>query len=220
MLEYFYKNSAHISQTKQITPLKIFPLSHFNPRSREGSDQGRAGAEIHWRGFQSTLPRGERHIGIHFPAHLVRISIHAPARGATGAVKSCGCLKKISIHAPARGATIFDLVSHTGAPISIHAPARGATKIFQYYQADRKISIHAPARGATGYQCSVYFIRFSFQSTLPRGERRSMQWRKSPCRNFNPRSREGSDRYHPQKNCRFLDFNPRSREGSDTGSDW
>ena len=38
MLEYFYKNSAHISQTKQITPLKIFPLSHFNPRSREGSD--------------------------------------------------------------------------------------------------------------------------------------------------------------------------------------
>ena len=60
MLEYFYKNSAHISQTKQITPLKIFPLSHFNPRSREGSD-------------------------LFFRIYVLcrSISIHAPARGAT-----------------------------------------------------------------------------------------------------------------------------------------
>ena len=55
-----------------------------------------------------------------------------------------------------------------------------------------------------------------FQSTLPRGERRS-----SPlyfCNlfsNFNPRSREGSDS-SPLYFCNlFSNFNPRSREGSD-----
>ena len=54
-----------------------------------------------------------------------------------------------------------------------------------------------------------------FQSTLPRGERPEICTQLSNTRNFNPRSREGSDRgwvllHNPQQ-----DFNPRSREGSD-----
>ena len=55
-----------------------------------------------------------------------------------------------------------------------------------------------------------------FQSTLPRGERRS-----SPlyfCNlfsNFNPRSREGSDLRDGNISRWQYDFNPRSREGSD-----
>ena len=58
---------------------------------------------------------------------------------------------------------------------------------------DYRISIHAPARGAT--KC----LRFTynpnlFQSTLPRGERQNyIFYNFKIFRNFNPRSREGSD---------------------------
>src|SRR5699024_8241917 len=57
--------------------------SHFNPRSREGSDA----------------------IGNPAFTNLPSISIHAPARGATCPELTLGLYTKISIHAPARGAT-------------------------------------------------------------------------------------------------------------------
>ncbi len=56
-----------------------------------------------------------------------------------------------------------------------------------------KISIHAPARGAT----EVFRITPSmklFQSTLPRGERHLHRCNRDCRDDFNPRSREGSDR--------------------------
>ena len=56
----------------------------FNPRAREGRDNG---------GFDM--------------AKASYVSIHAPARGATGEGECAkGCLA-VSIHAPARGATVF-----------------------------------------------------------------------------------------------------------------
>ena len=101
--------------------------------------------------------------------------------------------------------------------ISIHAPARGATQQESSYNPGIYISIHAPARGATRlpYNAHDFF------------------------KDFNPRSREGSD----GEGCRIkakpgisihapargatappvisqstlFDFNPRSREGSDSG---
>ena len=99
------------------------------------------------------------------------ISIHAPARGATGKTldqylklifqstlprgerRQEFCIKKpedhISIHAPARGATVIDLKCFSGQSISIHAPARGATPPCAFFRIRIQISIHAPARGAT-----------------------------------------------------------------------
>ena len=99
------------------------------------------------------------------------------------------------------------------------------------------ISIHAPAKGATAL-LSAITSNYRFQSTLPRRERRI--WKsciRSWSRDFNPRSREGSDgnsgttyfccnlfqstlprRERPITFSAFLDgeyFNPRSREGSD-----
>ena len=78
---------------------------HFNPRSREGSDdlealgfdsiavfqstlpRGERPGIMNlatFRGiFQSTLPRGERRLQLRFSRWGIRISIHAPARGAT-----------------------------------------------------------------------------------------------------------------------------------------
>ena len=58
-------------------------MLYFNPRSREGSDDRRGGNKT----------RGDR------------ISIHAPARGATYGPPEFVERVQISIHAPARGAT-------------------------------------------------------------------------------------------------------------------
>ena len=78
------------------------------------------------------------------------------------------------------------------------------------------ISIHAPARGAT-YKLLASSFNKKFQSTLPRGERQENHRRGSGGKNFNPRSREGSDRAYWRGRGIRRDFNPRSREGSDSG---
>ena len=77
----------------------------------------------------------------------------------------------ISIHAPARGATQWIDGWRETCSISIHAPARGATVICHGGLQDLEISIHAPARGAT-------------ISALKEIQQ---------YRDFNPRSRKGSD---------------------------
>ena len=55
----------------------------FNPRSREGSDLNMSTWTFPKTLFQSTLPRGERRLQLRFSRWGIRISIHAPARGAT-----------------------------------------------------------------------------------------------------------------------------------------
>ena len=121
----------------------------------------------------------------------VDISIHAPARGATGQLQpaiSGGC---ISIHAPARGATGLCNYNYSRSGFQSTLP-RGERQIF--YEQRRTngnfnprsregsditfrrikmqniISIHAPARGAT-FVVMRRLMRKIFQSTLPRGER-------------------------------------------------
>ena len=123
--------------------------------------------------FQSTLPRGERLYQSECLFLYICISIHAPARGATLSWKRWIRHYHISIHAPARGAT--GLLPWMGfiLMISIHAPARGATMTQKPILAPIHISIHAPARGAT--PTSAAFSRSSIY--------------------FNPRSREGSDKF-------------------------
>ena len=127
------------------------PNEHFNPRSREGSD---------------------RH-----PIFIVviqhRISIHAPAKGATllprisaspaefqstlprrerpRFFRMCKRAQMISIHAPAKGATTLLTLMMILMLISIHAPAKGATQSRRIYLCRQRISIHAPAKGATLY---------------------------------------------------------------------
>ncbi len=167
----------------------------FNPRSREGSDR-RAG------GIQERA----------------QISIHAPARGATGRV--CGrpahlrdfnprsregsdgragsrdpLALRISIHAPARGATVGNRLENRPELISIHAPARGATNARCKKMIKGQISIHAPARGATQIYGPLYdAIAISIHAPA-RGATSQPPFRCCRMRYFNPRSREGSDLY-------------------------
>ena len=123
--------------------------------------------------FQSTLPRGERQFVVVVYAVNQLISIHAPARGATVSASTAFSNTIISIHAPARGATGIYLIGVILIDISIHAPARGATcRALSNALLSLAISIHAPARGATQCGQPMETLFPSFQSTLPRGERR------------------------------------------------
>ena len=136
---------------------------------------------------------------------LTSISIHAPARGATGEYNTRDDGVVISIHAPARGATVLQGLQPKRAfdfnprpreggdhdqkyqqgedEISIHAPARGATQRIQPGTAPLMISIHAPARGATA--CVPYITTQRLY--------------------FNPRPREGGDSKDAQFYLRIFD---------------
>ena len=59
--------------------------------------------------FQSTPPHGERHNDFEDLDGEVKISIHAPTRGATGGESEIKYTGLISIHAPTRGATTSSL---------------------------------------------------------------------------------------------------------------
>ena len=164
--------------------------------------------------FQSTLPRGERRKLYQIKCQLKYISIHAPTRGATGKRS----YKKEFQH------------------ISIHAPTRGATKYSKTTKITFEISIHAPTRGAT-VKIILWVSTSTFQSTLPRGERRSCCNKVTVILDFNPRSHEGSDVMwlllaqrqnvfqstlpRGERLCSidnayiYIHFNPRSHEGSD-----
>ena len=102
-------------------------VCYFNPRSREGSDTAPPVKAIHNTPFQSTLPRRERRSHQSTKDTSPKISIHAPAKGATSCSINMqdGC--SISIHAPAKGATLDVNAAYAGSCISIHAPAKGAT---------------------------------------------------------------------------------------------
>ena len=126
---------------------------------------------------------------------MLLISIHAPARGATGYCQGLllfpqnfnprsrtgsdgafccrGSRAQISIHAPARGATFPSRSSISRQAISIHAPARGATLI-QRPAHTRKSDFNPRSR--TGSDVFSKFVNpcpYPFQSTLPHGERPS-----------------------------------------------
>ena len=143
----------------------------FNPRSREGSDSFAAPTLNLLSNFNPRSREGSDAILSRDPRNA-EISIHAPARGATMQAQKRAILQRISIHAPARGATrsLFRIAK--------------AGSYFNPRSREGSDVNPLPRRGAS--------IRF--QSTLPRGERRSH--RKSFTHYsayFNPRSREGSD---------------------------
>ena len=120
--------------------------------------------------FQSTFPRGERHLRhticthrIHFnPRSLVgndvypsyfyhqfHISIHVPSWGTTRPHDSLSDNSGISIHVPSWGTTAGASVIAYIIGISIHVPSWGTTKALEEAKAMVKISIHVPSWGTT-----------------------------------------------------------------------
>ena len=193
--------------------------------------------------FRSALPRRERPRSAASGCQQSKVSIRAPAKGATlGARSLCSSQQSfrsalprrerprpIARHAD-RGSACFDPRSREGSDcrrrrsstpcfdVSIRAPAKGATcRAVRQACAHRHVSIRAPAKGAT--------------------RRYATRVQHAP-RCFDPRSREGSDgpcrlKRRPRHAFRSAlprrerlarrdslvawtaCFDPRSREGSD-----
>ena len=123
---------------------------YFNPRSRMGSDLTTRGMPTAMNKFQSTLPHGERR-SCHLSMLLImrRISIHAPAWGATVDARLVPIdYAIISIHAPAWGATVHTVQMALNGFQSTLPHGERLLQLYQRYP-DMKISIHAPAWGAT-----------------------------------------------------------------------
>ena len=123
----------------------------FNPRTRVGCDPQCLHRPQGAQKFQSTHPRGVRHLYKIECSGCSKVSIHAPAWGATRCrLWPPQSRRNVSIHAPAWGATALlrgelpglcgfnprtrvgcDVIQRTGAVfhalVSIHAPAWGAT---------------------------------------------------------------------------------------------
>ena len=146
------------------------------------------------RSFQSTRPRGARRPQqSQSTMSQMRVSIHAPARGATwhelhqstligsfnpraragrddDALRPPICHDRFQSTRP-RGARLADSAyARLPLPVSIHAPARGATwrhiRQRRRYRADR-VSIHAPARGATARRLQSLARYFSVSIHAP-----------------------------------------------------
>ena len=152
--------------------MRIRGYGYFNPRSRKGSDDVTCNTCPRTAYFNPRSRKGSDVLKLYFNRYH---DLNFNPRSRKGSDPDLAVMRmeteSISIHAPARGATETDENGFMNIPISIHAPARGAT--LQQFLALRRrcISIHAPARGATtGLLAGI-----------------------NHTRNFNPRSRKGSD---------------------------
>ena len=155
--------------------LSLAGRQHFNPRSRAGSDLPASVLWIAGSSFQSTLPRGER-LPLP-PAGLAPgdISIHAPARGATGAPRRSP-LPDVNFNPRSRaGSDISNVETDFDNGISIHAPARGATGAAEIRIAGLENFNPRSRAGSDGCPTTTGRHARTFQSTLPRGERQGPQ---------------------------------------------
>ncbi len=151
----------------------------FNPRPRVGGDLQRR------RGVGA---RG-------------RVSIHAPAWGATPAVLSGTHAAAVSIHAPAWGATATSTRSTRRHACFNPRPRVGGDPAPRRRAGRHPVSIHAPAWGATA-AVQIAVLDPSFQSTPPRGGRPACADNVASTRScFNPRPRVGGDRRHRWPAC-------------------
>ena len=122
--------------------------------------------------FQSTLPRGERLASSFFSSFSFSISIHAPAWGATA----------VSLQ-PLFSFWDFNPRSRVGSD-GLHIDAN--------FPNGKQFQSTLP-RGERRYGNTVARLSDAFQSTLPRGERRVSGTSSLYQKDFNPRSRVGSD---------------------------
>ena len=171
---------------------RFMPITGFNPRAREGRDTCEVSDTCARAGFN---PRAREGRDGSDPDGLKRdgVSIHAPARGATGTIRALGsptrCFnpraregRDIAPTSPCAITSSFNPRAREGRDqlrrveierggVSIHAPARGATPVIHGFAPFKIVSIHAPARGATAAVRDLF----------------------CPRQGFNPRAREGRD---------------------------
>ncbi len=164
----------------------------FNPRARVGRDFGASATSAH-----------------------DRVSIHAPAWGATVLQPNNRVHTDVSIHAPAWGATYGTEAWEKLWDVSIHAPAWGATNnTFINAQQVCKFQSTRP-RGARRSRVNFLYINIQFQSTRPRGARLATSWLYALLKMFQSTRPRGARHKLFILNMVLFGFNPRARVGRD-----
>ena len=143
---------------------------------------------------KSTRPRGARLEVVEHRVVLLRVSIHAPAWGATRRSPSAWG-RRTGFNPRAR----VGRDRHTGQ----------GTNWAVGFQSTRP-------RGARHPSIGLAAIAKQFQSTRPRGARRPMRRHRAPRRSFNPRARVGRDSSGRRSPLCSTGFNPRARVGRDS----
>ena len=162
-----------------------------------GCDKGGFSARLLRGQFQSTHPHGVRQTVVRFyfnqpkfqstHPHGVRLPIICVSRGNT----------RVSIHAPAWGATTeLDYLLIFCQFQSTH-PHGVRQRLLSGGSITPLVSIHAPAWGATCRRLSVDPCLCKFQSTHPHGVRPGRQAKRLWSLCFNPRTRMGCDGKNP-----------------------
>ena len=132
------------------------PLSFgFNPRAREGRDSDYSANQITLAEFQSTRPRGARHVnGILSISGLTGFNPRAREGRDMQSSNPPSSPYPVSIHAPARGATQVEQEEITAKYEFQSTRPRGARhRLNLFILGPLMVSIHAPARGATSVGC-------------------------------------------------------------------
>ena len=142
----------------------------FNPRTRTGCDRDLSSSTIASKSFN---PRTRT--------------------GCDRKTRTFFTLLKVSIHAPARGATYWAIKRKIKLCVSIHAPARGATQQRPAYYKCPDVSIHAPARGATPIPSKTIAVQGCFNPRTRTGCDAGNQTKDAYTTRFNPRTRTGCD---------------------------
>ena len=142
--------------------------------------------------FQSTRPRGARHVIAQITQQTLQVSIHAPARGATIAAAAQQQRNIVSIHAPARGATRPHRRVVPPRRFQSTRP-RGARRATVFSAARQRQFQSTRPRGARPGRTGEKYGIIAFQSTRPRGARRRARNDSHALACFNPRAREGRD---------------------------
>ncbi len=125
-------------------------------------------------------------------------------------------LLRVSIHAPAWGATTTSLTKKESHGRFNPRARVGRDQDKHPQPEDTRVSIHAPAWGATMLQMSVNDLMQAFQSTRPRGARHSsvdIAYSLAAFQSTRPRGARRACTYHLLHPCPC--FNPRARVGRD-----
>ncbi len=189
---------------------------YFNPRSREGSDWVHAEGTQNCHEFQSTLPRGERQFPVSLlkPHQLFQSTLPRGERQIT-LLTITGNGQNFNPRSREGSDQSAPCGSFPASRFQSTLPRGERLEMMDAEMKERHISIHAPARGATGRKANSHATIINFNPRSREGSDKAAgtagRWRVY----FNPRSREGSDQECAELvNC-FFYFNPRSREGSD-----
>ncbi len=186
----------------------------FDPRPRAGGDLTQSKPMRPQYVFRSTPPRGGRHHSLR-SLKMVLCFDPRPRAGGDDTIKAYEAAIRVSIHAPARGATCAAGTTGGMVAVSIHAPARGATHPHGKAAVARVFRSTPPRGGRPVTRADVNAVRM-FRSTPPRGGRRWVRSRMDHSHQFRSTPPRGGRQHAKGYAHRRLCFDPRPRAGGDT----